>query len=79
MFTLKFWKATAERAIATGAEAVIAVWGVGDIALNAFVIDWETAAGIALGGAALAVLKALAAFAVSGDGPGFGSAEVLSK
>lgn len=60
MFTLAFWKAATERAIKTGAQSVLTVYFVGDVALNAFQADWVNMAGIGLGGAALSVITSLA-------------------
>lgn len=60
MFTITFWRAAAERAIKTGAQSVLTVYFVGDVALNAFEADWVNMGGIGLGGAALSVLTSLA-------------------
>jgi hypothetical protein len=60
MFTITFWKAAAERAIKTGAQSVLTVYFVGDVALNAFEADWFNMGGIGLGGAALSILTSLA-------------------
>lgn len=60
MFTLAFWKATAERAVKTGAQALILAWPVADGLLNIFEVDFERGAGVFLGGAALSVLTSLA-------------------
>jgi hypothetical protein len=60
MFTVTFWKAAAERAIKTGAQSVLTVYFVGDVALNAFQADWVNMGGIGLGGAALSILTSLA-------------------
>lgn len=60
MFTLTFWKQTAERAIATGAEAVLAVITV-DGAVGSFDLDVVHVASIAGLAALAAVLKGLVA------------------
>jgi hypothetical protein len=60
MFTITFWRAAAERAIKTGAQSVLTVYFVGDVALNAFEADWVNMGGIGLGGAALSILTSLA-------------------
>ena len=65
MFTLAFWRATAERAVSTAAEASLLVLGADQI--NAISADWRTVAGFAAGGAALAVLKSLAFGAKDGN------------
>jgi hypothetical protein len=69
LVTAEFWIATAERAVKTAAQATIAAWAVGDALLSAFDIDWGSAAGIALGGAALSVLTSIASIPVGGTGP----------
>ncbi|MGL5908419.1 MAG: holin [Phycicoccus sp.] len=61
MFTALFWRDATERALATAAQSTLAAWAVGDGLLNAFVVDWPTAGGIALGGAVLSLLKSVAA------------------
>lgn len=63
MFTVTFWKQTAERAIKSAAQALLGLW-VGDQAFNAWNADWKKAAGVALGGAILSVLTSLASASV---------------
>jgi hypothetical protein len=75
MFTLTFWKATAERAVKTAAEVVLAVYFVGDVALNALEADWLNMGGIALGGAVGSVLFSLASGARDGN-PSATNAEI---
>lgn len=75
MWTLAFWKATAERAVSTAAQSAILVFGADQI--NALEADWSTVGGFALGGAVLAVCKALAVNAATGNGPGATDAETL--
>lgn len=58
MFTLTFWKATAERALSTAAQSALLVIGADQF--NVISVDWPTIAGFAAGGAALTVIKALA-------------------
>lgn len=58
MFTLTFWKATAERALSTAAQSALLIIGADQI--NVVAVDWLTIAGFAAGGAALTVIKALA-------------------
>lgn len=76
MWTKTFWKATAERAVSTAAQAAILVLGADQI--DALDADWRLVGGFALGGAVLATLKALAAQRVTGDGPGLTDAETLN-
>jgi hypothetical protein len=58
MFTIVFWKETADRGIKSGAQAVLLGLGLGE-GLNAFAVDWKLAAGFALGGLFLSVLTSL--------------------
>lgn len=76
MWTARFWKAIAERAVSTAAQA--AVLALGADAVNALSVDWLDVAGFAAGGFTLSVLKGLAANAITGgDGPGLTGAETL--
>jgi hypothetical protein len=75
MFTLAFWKAATERAVKTGAQAVLTVYVVGDVALNAFEADWGNMAGIGLGGAVVSYLTSLASGIKDGN-PSLTNAEV---
>lgn len=58
MFTLGFWKRALERAIKTAAQALVALWA-GDVALDAFSVDWAQTAGIAAGAAVLSILTSI--------------------
>jgi hypothetical protein len=78
MFTKAFWRAAAERAVKTGAQSVLTVYFVGDVALNAFQADWVNMAGIGLGGVALSVLTSLASAAGDGN-PSAINAEVVTQ
>lgn len=66
MFEGKFWKATAERAVKSAAQALLVYWG-GDVAFNAWQADWPAAGGIASGAAVLSVLTSLVSAKLSGD------------
>jgi hypothetical protein len=57
MFTGAFWKAAAERAIKTVAQVLLTFLGA-DV-VNAFNVDYERAAGIAIGAAIISVLTSL--------------------
>lgn len=59
MWTLRFWKDAAERALTTAAESALAVLGVG--AINVMTVDWTGVFGVAAGGAVLSILKSMAA------------------
>lgn len=71
MFTLRFWKQTAERAVATAAESVLAVLTV-DGVVQSFDLDVIHVASIAGLSALAAVLKALVASQTgSSESPSF--------
>ncbi len=67
MWTLVFWKETADRGIKSAAQAVLLGLGLGE-GLNAFDVDWRLALGFALGGTFLSVLTSMisAPFGVRG-------------
>lgn len=69
-----FWKATAERAIATAAQSAVAVLGTGAVGL--LDIDAASVLSVAGGGAVLSVLKSVAATAATGS-PSAGGGETL--
>lgn len=75
MWTKTFWRAATERAVKTGAQSVLTVYFVGDVALNAFQADWGNMAGIGLGGVVLSYLTSLAS-AVGDGNPSAINAEV---
>lgn len=58
MWTVEFWRATAERAVKTAAQVLLAYFGAQLV--SAFDVDWYRALGIALGAAFLSVLMSLA-------------------
>lgn len=64
MFTLIFWKRAAERAVKSAAQATVGVLTLGGVAsstsVNAFLTDWKTVAGCALGMAVLSIGTSLA-------------------
>lgn len=66
LFTAVFWKDAAERAVKSGAQAVVLALG-GD-AFNVWSIDWQTISGIGLGGLALSLLTSVASAGVSNRG-----------
>jgi len=78
MFTLDFWKATAERAIRAAAASALSALVIGDGALNALEADWATLGGIAAGGAVVSLLVSLAGGTFGrGDGPSFTGTEQI--
>lgn len=81
LWTKEFWKATAERAIRTGAIAA-ALTLIGDayetLQVNALTIDWLKMIGFFFGGALLSVLMSVGAHAKTGRGPSFLRHETLT-
>lgn len=76
MWTLAFWKATAERAVKTFAQSLLAVMAADGFGLlNADWVARLSAAGMA---AVLSVLSSLASSGVNGPGPSLG-AEVTKE
>ena len=65
MFTSKFWRDAAERALSTAAQSALLVFGADQ--MDAISADWATVAGFALGGAVLSLLKAVAAAKVGNE------------
>jgi len=59
IWSFDYWKDVAERAVATAAQAVVLKIGSDSVAVNALTLNWPELGGFALGGALLAVLKAL--------------------
>lgn len=76
MWTRNFWKATAERAVSTAAQAAILV--VGADQFNVISVDWPTVGGFAAGGAVLTILKSLA-FGTKDGNPSAVNAEVTPE
>ena len=66
MFTRVFWRDATERSIATGAQAALLALGQDVAGFDVFSADWRNVAGFAVGGAVLALLKALAAARIPG-------------
>jgi hypothetical protein len=77
MWTRRFWKATAERAVKSAAQGFVLLVGA-DVVFNALQFDWENALGVVLGAGALSVATSLASSAITGDGPSLTNDEVLA-
>jgi hypothetical protein len=58
MFTVKFWKGAAERAVKSGAQALIGLW-LGDGVFNLWTVDVELAGGVGAGAAVLSLLTSI--------------------
>jgi hypothetical protein len=65
MWTAKFWKETAERAIKSFCQGLLVVWA-GDVALDITQVDFKAALGLA---AMYAVISVLTSVVTSGVGP----------
>lgn len=74
IWTAQFWKATAERAIATAAQSALAALGT-DL-VGVLDIDAVAVLSLAGGGAVLSILKSIAATAATGS-PSIGGGETL--
>ena len=74
IWTGKFWKATAERAVSTAAQAALA--GIGTDLVGVLDMDAVGILSLAGGGAILSILKSIAATAATGS-PSVGGGESL--
>ena len=74
IWTAQFWKATAERAVSTAAQAALAALGT-DL-VGVLDIDAVAVLSLAGGGAILSILKSIAATAATGS-PSIGGGETL--
>lgn len=63
MFSVKFWRDAAERAVKTVAQALL-LFGGGDLALDKWALDWSGVAYVAAGAALLSLLTSLASLGV---------------
>ena len=69
IFTKAFWMDATDRVVSTAAQAVLAVVAVDQVVPNAFDLDYKTLAGVAGGGALLALLKLLGKQALTAQAP----------
>lgn len=58
MFTVLFWSQALERALKSGAQALLVVWGSAQI--NVLTVNWTTAMGVSLAAVAISLLTSLA-------------------
>jgi hypothetical protein len=70
MFTAAFWRATAERAVKTFAQTLVALLSAG--AFNVLKAEWQESLGVAAGAAVLSVLTSIASAGVGNSGPSLG-------
>lgn len=66
IFTKEFWYESADRAIKTGAQAVLLAWGLGDQIANLFTLDWQLAIGAFGGGVVVSTLTSIIGAPLSG-------------
>lgn len=76
MFTIVFWKAAAERALKTFAQALIAVLAVGQTTVLS--VDWQQALAVSGTAALLSVLSSIASGGLGNPGPSLASEELVS-
>jgi hypothetical protein len=69
LFTAAFWKDTAERTVATAAQAVAATWGADVLYPDAFSLNYKVLAGVAAGGALAALVKQVAKLGLTAQVP----------
>jgi hypothetical protein len=66
IWTSKFWKETAERAIKSFCQALIVMWS-SDVAFDFLEVDWQKTLGVAAGMAVLSVLTSIVSASVGPD------------
>lgn len=67
MFTARFWRAAAERAAKSSAQALIGLWTL-DVGFDILHADFRLAAGVAAGAAVLSVLTSTVSVGVGEPG-----------
>jgi hypothetical protein len=67
IFTGGFWLAASERAVKTAAQALVAMWGVGQT--NLLTVDWKQSAAVAGMAALLSLVTSIASSGVGNPGP----------
>lgn len=66
MWTSKFWKETAERAIKSFCQGLLVLWA-SDSAFDIVQVDWKSSLGIAAGYAVISVLTSIVTGGVGPD------------
>jgi hypothetical protein len=70
MFSVAFWKAAAERAAKTGAQACLLAWGLGEEIAEKVNIEWGDVPGVFAGGAVVSLAFSVASIPLSrGNSP----------
>lgn len=78
MFTILFWKATAERALKSAAQGAVTAWGAVTLTSVGEVVSVAQAAGFAaLSMAVLSVLSSIASAKVGNDGPSLADEQLV--
>lgn len=65
MFTGRFWRHAAERAVKTAAQTAVALVGAG--AVDVLAVDWQQVGSVSAGAALVSVLTSVASAGASGD------------
>lgn len=79
MWTVSFWKQSAERALKSAAQALLLLWA-GDGLFNIVDADWKVAGGAVLGAAVLSLLTSILSSGVGpSDGPSLVSTEPATE
>lgn len=79
MFTVKFWKAVAERMVRGAAVTVAGAYFGGDLVFDALnVSNWTDVGSLAVSGALGSLVLSLAGQAVTGNGPALTNQEELT-
>lgn len=59
LYTKSFWLEAIDRALKTGAQIPLVIWGIGDQLLNVMEVDWQLAGYYALGGMVVSLLTSI--------------------
>jgi len=79
IFTKEFWLATFERAVNTFAQVLVGFLAITGVPTGFADIDWTTTFSVAGVATLVSVLKSIIVNTATGDGPGIGDVETLSK
>lgn len=59
MWTVTFWKQAVERALKTGAQAILALWAVGEGLFNIIDVNWGQTFGVTAGALVISLLMSV--------------------